>query len=1247
MIHVVCSNPQCGKGYRVADHLAGRSVTCQHCGRTFVVQSAEQQTLGYEPTDATKASLRSAHLPSALPVTKIGRFEIREKLGQGAFGSVYRAYDPQLDRDVAVKVPQSGLLTSPQLVERFLREAKAAARLNHPHIVPVYDAGCDGDHYYIASAFIKGRPLADLIDDFSGGFRRIAEVVRQLADALDYAHAQGIVHRDVKPHNVMIDANGQPHLMDFGLAHVADAAQKLTHDGTLIGTPAYMSPEQAAAKPEATGPASDQYSLGMVLYELLTGETPFHGAPAVVVFNVLNQPLPAPRTKRPDVPRDLETICLKSLSREASSRYERCAAFAADLSRWQSDEPIRARPVGQLERMARWCRRNPIVARLSAAVMLVTIVGLASTSVALYRAEMARRETASSNTRLGQQTTYARHSAELAALSEADAKHQAARAEASEKTALEQAAVVTQQLKEIQQLQQTTSSALESQKEATNQALESGKEAERQRLAALRSQLSDAQRAYVADMRLAQQTWEDGELSRFRQALERQSQNLLPDGRDPRGFEYNYWKRMEQACALSLATSPGVTALCCLKDGKTLVAAGASGHLTAWDITTGLQVFQTTKLPPGRTRLIDFRAVRDPAGHVTPPKVVDQKNSKTELCSYVLVACSDGQVRIFDGNDWSHPPTTLAVAPAPFVDVIPLSFFDPSMLRRPAYGAAGLTSPPNYLAVYDERCRAFAVGLQKQSGQWQVELANLGKEVHPHRLETSFYSGFRNRISAAAAKKNYLAVAAENGDILVWGYSEWLKSVNRNAYERIPLYYRLTGASPAVSALQFSEDATMLMAVDQDRDLKTWSLPTSPQGAATQVRPTSLLPSQGIVTALATSDGRIVTGHVDGSVAVHGDSGGEPLETRRLHTKQVDFLADTAAGQIVAASAVDGQVFVWRPLTKIGPRDLTLERNEMVVGGAFSDRGRSLWVAHANRVEKYSVSRPTTQPIAAHTLPNSVVDVLVTPDGSHVLARSHDEAALLHSERGLVRRWNGVQSAWIDSDGVHALSRDGRHRIWNVAAGAESEDRSFHPDTRLQRLNSAGQHLFIAGSPLEWTVWQPAPQKWSLLWSRSFDPSKASQETATVAQKPGVKAERQFLRQSLAKSAIGFEKSSFEFRPWSLSKDARQIAIGGLDPIVRLVDALTGDVRQELSGHTALVSAVVYLPDGTRLVSGDVDGMIILWDLVTAEPVLVLDGSGRFTNWIAASQDGAMLAAGGLGWTRVWSSLPPSKSNVP
>jgi serine/threonine protein kinase len=317
---------------------------------------------------------------------RIGRFLLRRLLGEGVFGRVYLAHDPQLDREVALKVAKPEHLASAERRERFFREARAAANLRHPHIVPLFEMGQDGPHAYLASAFIKGRTLEAARKDAPRGQfapRLAAWIVLHLAEALDYAHSQHIVHRDVKPANILLEGQGLdpdrppvPLLMDFGLAARLVDDARLTHDGTILGTPLYMAPESCSGTSGSALPASDQYSLGVVLYELLTGQTPFAGPIQAVLLLHQTQEPPAPRKLRRDLPRDLETIVLKTLEKDPRRRYPSCQELADDLRRFLAGDPIHARRLGVVERVWRGAKANPALAIVSLAFVAFLIIGL-------------------------------------------------------------------------------------------------------------------------------------------------------------------------------------------------------------------------------------------------------------------------------------------------------------------------------------------------------------------------------------------------------------------------------------------------------------------------------------------------------------------------------------------------------------------------------------------------------------------------------------------------------------------------------------------------------------------------------------------------------------------------------------------------------------------------------------------------------------------------------------------------------
>ncbi len=268
--------------------------------------------------------------------TSFGRFQVLRLLGDGGMGSVYLANDPELDKEVALKIPKADLASRPVLWERFQREARAAGDLNHPYICGMYEIGQVGSVHYLSMEYIPGRPLHHYISRKQSQ-RKVATVVRKLAQGLAYAHGLGIIHRDVKPMNVMIDGQGEPKLMDFGLVRrmdVEDGDNRATQPGVILGSPGYMSPEQALADHDEFGPATDVYGLGVVLFELLTGSLPFNGSVAQVLTHIAAKPPPRPSSLRPDIDTELESLCLRMLAKKPQDRPHSMTEVVTILTNW-------------------------------------------------------------------------------------------------------------------------------------------------------------------------------------------------------------------------------------------------------------------------------------------------------------------------------------------------------------------------------------------------------------------------------------------------------------------------------------------------------------------------------------------------------------------------------------------------------------------------------------------------------------------------------------------------------------------------------------------------------------------------------------------------------------------------------------------------------------------------------------------------------------------------------------------------
>jgi hypothetical protein len=363
--------PQCGQPCDADCETPWTELSCLLCGAEF--------SLGAQRNERGDVIGHLAH------------FQILGRLGLGSFGTVWKAQDPQLDRTVAIKVPRQQHLSDVE-AEQFFREARAAACLRHPNIVAVHEVGRANDDLYIVSDFIAGTSLDEWLEQRDPAIREIVVMMVTLARAIEHAHQAGVIHRDLKPRNIVVDAGNQPHILDFGMAKRLSTDATLTVDGQLMGTPAYMSPEQARGHANKSDHRTDIYSLGVILFYLLTKELPFRGDLQMMIRQVIEDEPPSPRKLNHRVPADLETICLKCLEKEPHKRLSSAEELAEELERYLQGRPIRTRRIGYAGRTLRWIRRNPLTTTFIVTLFLVVAVGASVSTFFAMRASNSATE---------------------------------------------------------------------------------------------------------------------------------------------------------------------------------------------------------------------------------------------------------------------------------------------------------------------------------------------------------------------------------------------------------------------------------------------------------------------------------------------------------------------------------------------------------------------------------------------------------------------------------------------------------------------------------------------------------------------------------------------------------------------------------------------------------------------------------------------------------------------------------------
>lgn len=958
--------PTCHKTIEVGEETP--PTACSSCGAPYVQFHGETITTIRDGSDETHTYVAAKRPASdsqgaGTGLTCFGDYELLHEIARGGMGVVFKARQISLNRIVALKTIRSGELAGEHEIQRFHAESEAVAQLDHPNIVPIYEVGEAAGLHFFSMCFIEGRGLDARLKDGPLPPKEAAQLVHTIAEAIQYAHDKGIVHRDLKPANVLIDGDGTPRITDFGLAKNIAGDSGMTATGQVLGTPSYMSPEQATGRTEEISSLADVYSLGAMLYALVTGRPPFQAANVMETLKQVCEAEPVPpRQLNPAVDRDLETISLKCLQKDSAKRYSSASELSQDLRHFLNDEPIRARPVSWAERSWRWTKRHPARAGL-ATFGLVAAIAVAGLGVALNY----QRKLQGKNEQLQK------------------ANHEVS-------TTRDQLKLKNEQLS----LSLNKEKTLRSQLSAKNEEVE---------------QLLNLRRVH-----LAMEEWKDNEVPRAMALL-----GDCPPKR--RHWEWYYVKRLCESHLLAFRNHEAtVSSVAISPDGKRILSGDTDGDVKLWDAATGRELLT---LPPHQGSVFEVTFSEDGTRFATSAadsvRVWDGKNGRV-ICqlssgSRSVSLSSSGErvaalhqfrtVKVWDvtsgreivslkqqprgigGVTLSPDGTKLATVTTSGVQTTAHLWDAQTGERRATF--AGHDDYVNAVAFSPDGKRIATAGKDHVLKIWD---ADSGRELRTLR-------GHQDSVEDVAFRRDGRKVVSCSRDksVKVWDTETGLADLT------------LRGHGDIVVSVGYSPDGQRTVSGSWDKTVRLWD--------ATR-RQTMLVPdtrNQTHSAAAWTPDGRqFVTTSPDLQVEFRDSMSGRLLRSIQPTTGPIRQLALSSDGKRFATLSSDGLVRVWdqdlrRPL---------LEVRERPTGWAFSSKGDRIGLALGEELRVLDAANGrVVSTYRGHN--NRVFHMAFSPDGRRVVSASR--AAI--SPSGKTKLWDETVKVWDAESGREQLTLKG------------------------------------------------------------------------------------------------------------------------------------------------------------------------------------------------------------------------------